>query len=280
MKKKYIIAITVLFLFVQCRYKNENHKTLETAQIENNKATQENFIEFDNNAKIIHVLVALCDNKYQGIVPVPKGIGNGQDPKNNLYWGAAYGVKTYFKRSTEWQLLKTQTRDSVILERLVFKHNTKNYYLVADAYNGKHIKQTTTDFLKSSAGILKDTLLVKNKTLGINGNAQLISYIGHDGLMDFTLTKKLANTDQKQRDIIILACYSKRFFQPHLKNANVNPLVWTTGLMAPEAYIIHDALSGYVNQDTNEQIRTRAAKAYSKYQKCSEKAARNLLVAN
>ena len=27
----------------------------------------------------IHVLVALCDNVHQGIVPVPKSLGNGQD---------------------------------------------------------------------------------------------------------------------------------------------------------------------------------------------------------
>jgi hypothetical protein len=47
--------------------------------------------------------------------------------------------------------------------------------------------------------------------------------------------------------------------------------------MAPEAYTVHDAISGYVKDETNEAIRTRAALAYSKYQKCSEKAARNLL---
>ena len=58
----------------------------------------------------------------------------------------------------------------------------------------------------------------------------------------------------------------------------MNPLVWTTGLMAPEAYTLHDALTGYVKGEDAEAIRTRAAKAYSKYQKCSEKAARNLLV--
>jgi hypothetical protein len=27
------------------------------------------------------VIVALCDNLHQGIVPVPKAIGNGQDPR-------------------------------------------------------------------------------------------------------------------------------------------------------------------------------------------------------
>jgi len=48
--------------------------------------------------------------------------------------------------------------------------------------------------------------------------------------------------------------------------------------MAPEAYTLHDALSGYVEKESNEQIQLRAAKAYSKYQGCSLNAARNLLV--
>ena len=43
---------------------------------------------------VVHVTVALCDNEHQGIVPVPRAIGNGKDPRNNLYWGADYGVKT------------------------------------------------------------------------------------------------------------------------------------------------------------------------------------------
>src|SRR5213596_1995295 len=38
-------------------------------------------------ARVAHVLVALADNKYQGIVPVPAAIGNGDDPVRNLYWG-------------------------------------------------------------------------------------------------------------------------------------------------------------------------------------------------
>ena len=48
--------------------------------------------------RVIHIFVALCDNASQGIVPVPARIGNGDDPKNNLYWGAAFGIRTYFER--------------------------------------------------------------------------------------------------------------------------------------------------------------------------------------
>ena len=48
-----------------------------------------------NDVKTIHVFVALCDNKYQDIVPVPASIGNGQNPNSNLYWGCGYGIRTF-----------------------------------------------------------------------------------------------------------------------------------------------------------------------------------------
>jgi len=86
-------------------------------------------------SKAIHVFVALCDNEHQGIVPVPKTLGNGDDPANNLYWGALYGTKAFLKRSKDWTLVATQKRPSdTVLERVVFKHSTGHAYLVADAY--------------------------------------------------------------------------------------------------------------------------------------------------
>jgi hypothetical protein len=228
----------------------------------------------------IHVLVALCDNKHQGIVPVPPSLGNGQDPKNNLYWGAYYGLKAYFKRSEEWSLIKTQPKEGLLLERLIFMNNATNAYLVADAYDGRYIKTATTDLLKYSAGLSKKRLEIQGKSLGIGGNANLLAYIGHDGLMDFRLEEKYENKDGKKRDLIVLACYSKSYFQPYVEKANVNALVWTSGLMAPEAYTLHYALSGYLSGESNEEIRARAAQAYSKYQKCSLNAAKRLLVTN
>ncbi|RYD74092.1 MAG: hypothetical protein EOP53_18935 [Sphingobacteriales bacterium] len=233
---------------------------------------------FDSNTKTIHVLVALCDNKYQGIVPVPAKIGNGQDPANNLYWGCAYGIRSYFKNSSKWQLLKRFSIDSVKMERVVFKHKVSGYYLVADAYNGKNIKDCTVDFLQSCSGKMKDSLNVNGTSIGINGNAMLLSYIGHDGLMDFKLTEKFINTDGRSRDAIILACYSKNYFAPYLQQTRTRPLVWSTHLMSPEAYTLHDAIESYIKKEPAENIRSSAAKAYSKYQKCSEKAAKGLLV--
>ncbi|MBN9297838.1 MAG: hypothetical protein J0I41_12560 [Filimonas sp.] len=268
---KHLLTLLCLFLLTACTDKSNKQQPLQ-------QQVQQKVFLIDSTSPTVHVFVALCDNTYQGIVPVPKAIGNGQNPATNLYWGCDYGIKTYFSKSKQWKLLKKQKIDSLLLERLVFKHATKDYYLVADAYNGKYIKQCTTDFLSSCAGSMKDTMQVGKAILGIGGYAKLISYIGHDGLMDFRLSDSYNNIDNQPRDCIILACASKQYFTPYIKNAKANPLVWTTNLMCPEAYTLHDALTGYVNKESTEAIRNRSAEAYAKYQKCSIKAAKGLLV--
>lgn len=58
--------------------------------------------------RTVHVFVALCDNENQGIIRVPEKLGNGQNPSSNLYWGAMYGVKSYFRyKSADWEYLKS-----------------------------------------------------------------------------------------------------------------------------------------------------------------------------
>lgn len=93
-------------------------------------------IEHDTPHKTIHVFVALCDNEHQGIVPVPSHMGNGNDLKGNLYWGSAYGIRTFFKRSSDWTHIKDIQIDDTILQRSVFQHIGGKYFLIADAYDG------------------------------------------------------------------------------------------------------------------------------------------------
>lgn len=123
-------------------------------------------------------------------------------------------------------------------------------------------------------------ITINDKQLGVGGNSNLVGYIGHNGLMDFQIKEKFENNNKVKRDVIVLACFSKKYFETHLQNSNVNTLVWTTGLMAPEAYTIHDAITGYLNGESNDAINIRSAKAYSKFQKCSLNAAKRLLVTN
>ncbi|MCI0389399.1 MAG: hypothetical protein MOB07_11650 [Acidobacteria bacterium] len=230
-----------------------------------------------NSAKLIHVLVALCDNEFQGIVPVPARIGNGDDPANNLYWGARFGVKTFFKRAGDWKLVAgARNPRAEILERLVFKHQTKNVYLVADAYRGREIKRCVADFFEFSAGRASETINANSIELYAGGGADLVAYVGHDGLMDFSLDSYPQKADDRQRDAVMLACASKRYFAEPLRKTGARPLLWTTGLMAPEAYVLKAAIDGWVLNEDGEETRRRAATAYNQYQRCGMNAAMKL----
>ena len=230
---------------------------------------------------MIHVFVALCDNVNQGIVPVSASLGNGDNPATNLYWGAAFGVKTFFGKSKDWELVsRSENPQAPVLERLIFRHRQREVYLIADAYRGKEISQATWDFLQAASGKPGDIVEIKSgtKSIEINtgGSAELVAYVGHNGLMDFELPSMPEARDERQRKAIILACISKKYFAAALKKTGASPLLWTTNLMAPEAYILSAAIEGWMKNESDELVRTRAAKAYDRYQNCGLRAANNL----
>ncbi|MDZ4846267.1 MAG: hypothetical protein SH857_12040 [Chitinophagales bacterium] len=229
--------------------------------------------------KTIHVFVALCDNEFQGIVKVPAQLGNGKSPATNLYWGALYGVKSYFKKDADWQLVQTfRNPEKYILERCIFKHPSEEIFLVADAYDGEYMNRCVNDFLESAAGGQQKQIMLEDDTVFAGGNAELLCFVGHNGLMDFSLDKYPVRKSDAEKDVIILACVSRNYFAEPLNSAGAHPLLWTTGLMSPEAYTLEAAIAGWILNETAEQIRTRAAEAYNQYQKCGIKGARNLLV--
>jgi len=239
----------------------------------------------ESSPRVVHVFVALADNQHQGIVPVPPALGNGSDAQRNLYWGASYGVKTSFKASDEWQLIFCgRGPTDVILERCLFKNRNADVFLVADAYQGSEIKSAVTDFLSAAAGKTSEEIRAKVNSayvsIAAGGAADLLAYIGHDAFMDFQIAPIAGAKRNKPRRTIILACASKAFFSPYLRQTGAEPLLWTTGLMAPEAYTLKAALAGWIANEDDETIRHRAAQAYDKYQKCGEHAALKLFATN
>lgn len=237
--------------------------------------------ETQASPRVVHVFVALADNQHQGIVPVPAALGNGSDPVRNLYWGAAFGVKTYFKASADWQLLWSgRAGKDAILERCVFKSHKDDVYLVADAYEGSQIKLAVTDFLSAAAGIAKEQFSKQTASgdvsLRIAGEADLLVYVGHDAFMDFQIPAIAGSRGTKLRRTIVLACASKPYFAPYIRQTGAQSLLWTTGLMAPEAYTLKAALDGWMANEDDEAIRRRAAQAYDRYQKCGGRAALKL----
>jgi hypothetical protein len=70
--------------------------------------------------------------------------------------------------------------------------------------------------------------------------------------------------------------FGMRYFAQPLKTSGAYPLLWTNGLMAPEAYTLKSALDPWIDRESAEQVRERTAIAYDKYQRCALRAARRL----
>jgi hypothetical protein len=113
----------------------------------------------------------------------------------------------------------------------------------------------------------------QGKSLPISADADVIAYVGHDGLMELTSGARLTGGSARRPRSIVLACASKPYFEPLLQRAGSKPLLLTTGLMAPEAYTLGAAIEAYVR---NGDVHEAAAQAYHAHQSCGIRGARKL----
>jgi hypothetical protein len=106
-----------------------------------------------DSPRLVRVYVALADNEHQGIVPVPKALGNGGDARRNLYWGAAFDVRAFLRKSVDWQeIASVENPSKAVIERSTFYSAKGNTYLIADAYRGTQIRRAIEDFCKAAVG--------------------------------------------------------------------------------------------------------------------------------
>lgn len=233
---------------------------------------------------LVHVFLPLCDNDHQGIVPVPASLGNGLKPASNLYWGAMYGLKSFFRRAAAWQklsLAETKT-PAAVLERVVFKTvlaNQTKVYLVADAYRGDRMDSCLEDYFSALAGLKAEKVSLANgDSIVVGANADLLVFNGHNGLMDVSVDVPPSQRDRPV-DGVTIACASYDYFLPKFEAAGAFPLLTTLNLLAPEAYVLEQVVLSWARLETAPKVRAAAGRAYHKYQKCGLKGATRLFQA-
>ena len=198
----------------------------------------------------IRVFIALCDNKTQGIIPVGAKIGDGDNPEANLYWGCSEGFGETFKESSKWRVTESASDVSPsILRRMTLRHVGAEITLTTDAYRGSAMRQCLQDF----------------ETAAASNQFDLVAYIGHNGLMDFTLPE-LAPVVGNDTEVMVLCCVSDRYFSERLKRLGCKPILMTTQLMYPGAFLLHDGIESWRNGGSLADIRGAAGRAYAKNQ--------------
>ncbi len=297
-KSHLTFPLYLIILCLACQNNQTSEKNVTnlsfTKKIAHQFKTIDTFDTFDRNSCIdrvkkkisnqeplvIHMMVPLCDNDNQGIVKVNAKLGDGQNLRTNLYWGSKYGIKNFFHKLSPWKLLESQKNiDNNILERIILYREYANQtkaYLIADAYAGDKMKNCLSDYFNAISGNSKEQININDNSILIKSNADLLIFNGHNGLMDYEM-EFVNNQDDKIREAAVIGCVSHSYFLDHFKHAKAYPVLMTSNLMAPEAYVSDALIDSWITQHSNSQnFKTEVGKAYHKYQKCGIKGATRL----
>lgn len=225
-----------------------------------------------NQPLIVHAYIPLCDNENQGIVPTSASLGDGMNLKSNLYWATSGGTKAYFKKQSDWKLVYDAFDiDTNVLERVVFERNYKNatVYLIADAYRGDRMEETVNDYLSAiSSSHFQAITLNNGDTIIAAGNADMVMFNGHNGLMDNIDVKIWRNKDGKLKDVVMNSCLSYGYLQYDFMNAGGYPLVRTNTLLYPGAYVLEQIIDDWVAGTEEVQLCLNAGRKYCEHHDC------------
>lgn len=165
-----------------------------------------------------------------------------------------------------------------LLERVAFERTLasgQKVYLIADAYRGDRMKECLEDLFGAISGRKKGKTRIENEEFHLYNQADLIAFSGHNGLMDVDIPPP-SNIDGIYKDVAVIGCISYDYFKGPLAKAGGFPLVTTTGLMAPEAYVLEGIFNAWAEGQAPAEIRMAAARKYHEYQKCGLKGATRL----
>jgi hypothetical protein len=238
------------------------------------------------------VHVALCDNSI--IWCGGRGLGNGDAPARNLYWGKAAGLRAFFDRARGFRRIHLDRGDGkTILERVVYRlrvvpsarwrrlgvRRPFDLLLVGLAYRGTRIGVASDTFIRQVAGEVGDTLrLADGRTLSIGGSGHVVGYAGHNHLMDAFDYRFPARTRRRPLAYFALSCRNASYLMPTLyptaDGEGARAVLLTRTLMYPGTFTVAGLLRGIAAGETQHQVYLRGVEQYATFQKRPQRAIR------
>ena len=221
---------------------------------------------------IVHAYIPLCDNEHQGIIPTSPSLGDGLNLKTNLYWATSGGTKAWFKKQADWKFVYDEYDiDTNVLERVVFKKEYADalVYFVADAYRGDRMEETVNDYLSAIASQhFQDIQLNNGDSITVAGNADLVIFNGHNGVMDHIELKNWRSANGRLKDVVMNSCLSYGYLQYDFMNAGGYPLVRSNTLLYPGAYVLEQIIDDWVADTDPLAICLNAGRKYCEHHDC------------
>jgi len=221
----------------------------------------------------VAVVVVLWDASFTGegyyktlledfVVGRKRPWAEGRDAQNNLYWGAATGLRTILK-SNSWKIEKEKTNPVSPLQITTFSKNfTPNAFwkklgvnkpfkvtISAQAYAANDIERGYAEFVH----------LTKNEAYRVVG---LVTHYIPEGKK---VLAEIAAPNQP-KGVFIVSCFSAPEFGPLVLRNNLYPLFFSLPTTTAEGYITWPILESVAEGANYQQILERVKNIYPRYQ--------------
>jgi hypothetical protein len=232
---------------------------------------------------VVEVHVPLCQS---GITACGNAkLGDGDNPDTNLYWSTTPGFGRWFdrKRSGWKRLVKTttDTGDKDILELRVYRRTlststawrklgapkTIDVVLVIHGWRGSQIDRALAAYAADVSGQGTRTITLADKTtIDAGGAAQIVSFVGHNRLMDLD-TYAWPEPGKEAKGTIAIACHTSSYMKRDVTASTRVPLLMTNDFLFSNAAPLEAAVLAFARGGGYGAIRVDAATAYAGVQK-------------
>ncbi len=232
---------------------------------------------------VAEVHVPLCDSSL--IDCGNAKLGDGDNLATNLYWATSPGFGVWFSRGgSGWKRVLRQqaTGDADLLQVDVYRRTVPTpaswrklgappkleLDVVIRAWRGKAIDRALAAYAADlSGGPARPLTLDDGTKLQAGGAAQLVSWVGHNRLMDSAEAYAWPASGKDVKGTLFVACHTARYIEDTVVGPTRVPLLATRDFLFSNAAPFEAALLAFTSGEGYARMREVAVVAYAAVQK-------------
>ena len=230
---------------------------------------------------VVQVHVPLCDNDILACGNAK--LGDGDNPKTNLYWATTPGFGAWFTRKKSgWKQVLDGDGDTVgdddVLDVRVYARTVTapaawrkagapkkfTVYVVAEAWRGEAIDRALDAYAADLYGSTARSLTLDDGTvIDAGGAARIVAYVCHNRLMDLESYTWPSSSASSPKGTLAIACHTAAYMEEDVPASTRVPLLLTRDFLFANAAPLERAVLSFAAGGSYAEIRRAAAAGYA-----------------
>ena len=214
------------------------------------------------------------------------------EPQLNLYWGALYGHDAMFDRAAEIEhrlpflritryttLVESGSESDPIATKVIAAPSavapeggrSAPGRIVVVYLGYRNLETAVVDMaIQLKTGRIPAALAGREEVAALLRRSYVVGYWGHNvhyGGREVDALRAIASTREDPRGVFVVGCQTARWCPGRFLGGSIQPFLFATTNMAPEAYVALALYDGLGRGLARSAIRDHVARAYQEYQR-------------